>query len=113
MGTCFSAADTVKVTVTTCSPLIHVPNSFTPDGDGLNDIFQPVINGDLAGYELDVFDRWGELIFRTQAVGEGWDGKVGGTSVQDGVYAWTIHYKAFGADGVEQERLFGHVTLVR
>ena len=84
-----------------------------PNGDGINDVFWPVINGDLAEYELDIFDRWGELIFRTQAPNEGWDGEFKGAAVQDGVYAWTIHYKAFGAEGVEQERLFGHVTLVR
>lgn len=92
--------------------LVHVPNAFTPDGDGVNDLFLPVLHGfGIRAYRLSIWDRWGECIFSSDQPGTAWNGTYGGRSVRDGVYAWRIELSA--ADIVGGRRMDGHVTLVR
>ena len=110
---CATVMDTVLVTEGGCAPFVHVPNSFTPNGDGINEVFAPVVVGGFVRYELTIFDRWGEAIFSSTEPGKAWDGLVRGTPVQDGVYVWTLAYKALSDEGVDQQRLTGHVTLLR
>jgi gliding motility-associated-like protein len=112
-GPCINVLDTVVVSEGGCAPFVHVPNAFTPNGDGFNEAFVPVVDGVFESFELQVFDRWGERIFITASPGEAWDGTANGTPVQDGVYVWVLRYKALSVDGVVQERLTGHVTLLR
>ena len=91
---------------------IYVPNAFSPNDDGLNDIFQPKGFG-IVKYELQIFDRWGERIFSTKTFEEGWDGKYGsrgGSVCQNGVYTWLINVTSvFG----KSHELKGHVTLIK
>lgn len=77
---------------------LEVPNTFTPNGDGANDIFR-VKEGyqSIVSFDARIFDRWGKLLFRWQNLDEGWDGKSGGRDVPDGAYY--LHIKARGADG--------------
>lgn len=93
---------------------VFVPNAFTPDQDGINDVFLPVLTGfDGQTYEMRVFDRWGSLVFETRDTGLGWTGNVRGGSyyAEDGLYQWVISIrKQFGA---EMSRFQGHVTLLR
>jgi gliding motility-associated-like protein len=86
----------------------YVPNSFTPNGDGINDVWFPLGNAiDLETYQLSIFDRWGEEIYLSTDPSEGWDG----ASVQDGVYV----YRANVIDAIsgDKHELYGHVTLFR
>ncbi|WP_321515826.1 gliding motility-associated C-terminal domain-containing protein [Marinifilum fragile] len=71
---------------------IFVPNAFTPNGDGLNDTFGPVITGDIAGEEIEmyIYNRWGEMIYEFTDLGVGWDGTYKGKPVNTGVYVWTL-----------------------
>jgi len=93
---------------------IYIPNAFTPNGDGLNDFFQPKGFG-IKDYELEIFDRWGERIFNTKVFEEGWDGKYHrgidyGKFCKDDVYAWKIKVvNVFG----EAKYYTGHVTLIK
>lgn len=91
---------------------IYVPNSFTPNNDGLNEIFQPKGFG-VVKYNLKIFDRWGEMIFETSTFEEGWDGKYHGRGekiIQNGVYTWLIECTSvFG----KAHELKGHVTLIK
>jgi gliding motility-associated-like protein len=112
-GPCTALTDTVWVNEGGCAPFIHVPNSFTPNGDGFNEVFAPVADGSFELYELLIFDRWGERIFTSDQPGQAWDGTLNGTPVQDGVYVWTLRYKALTKDGVERQQRMGHVTLLR
>lgn len=112
-GPCMLAQATIVITEGECGPYIHVPNAFTPNNDDINDVFLPVIDGDLRAYRLDVHDRWGELIFSSAAPGDAWDGTYNGTAVQDGVYVWTLTYRAESSEGKKQGTLRGHVTLLR
>jgi gliding motility-associated-like protein len=91
---------------------VYVPNAFTPDGDGANDLFGPMGQGiKNAEYRLTVFDRWGEAIFTTTDMTEFWDGTVNGTPAMNGVYAWKLEvvdkYREINKE------VLGHVTLVR
>lgn len=93
---------------------IYVPNAFTPNGDGINDIFQPKGFG-IKDYELDIFDRWGERIYNTKVFEAGWDGKHHrgldyGTFCKDDIYTWKIKVvNVFG----EVKYYTGHVTLIK
>lgn len=75
---------------------IYVPNSFTPNGDGVNDLFRVVTNG-AREFELLIFNRWGEVVFETTDPQAYWDGGLNGYYAQDGVYTWLA--KAFDAEG--------------
>jgi len=95
--------------------LIYVPNSFTPNGDGVNDDFIPKgINFDEQGYEFLVFDRWGELIFKTNNATEPWNGTRNNTmhDAQIDVYVWKVTYVDHFS-GIKQDPLVGHVSLIR
>ncbi|MBK7668017.1 MAG: gliding motility-associated C-terminal domain-containing protein [Sphingobacteriaceae bacterium] len=91
---------------------IYAPNAFTPNGDGLNDIFQPKGFG-VVDYELNIYDRWGEKVFSTKKFEEGWDGKFMGRKgdiIEEGTYTWLINCTSvFG----KSHELKGHVTLIR
>jgi gliding motility-associated-like protein len=93
--------------------LVYVPNAFTPDGDGFNNTFFPVISGAYSdqGYEFLIFNRWGELIFESTTVGEGWDGTYRDHKCQDGVYTWKL--KVGHTYDYEIEEFVGHVSLLR
>ena len=68
--------------------LFYVPNSFTPNGDGQNDSFIPVLTAGYdrsQGYEFNIFNRWGELVFSSVSPGEGWDGTFNNQMVQNGL----------------------------
>jgi gliding motility-associated-like protein len=91
---------------------LFVPNAFSPDGDGINDMFK-VITHDIIRYELSIFNRWGELIFQTDDVDAFWNGagvEEGEYFAQDGIYAYTI--KAEGVDGKFYD-LKGDVAVLR
>lgn len=92
--------------------LIYVPNTFTPDGDGINDTFRPFLDGfAVRTYNLTIWDRWGELIYETNDEAEAWDGSMDGGPVQDGVYIWQVELHAH--EFVSRKKLRGHVTLLR
>jgi gliding motility-associated-like protein len=99
-----------------CPSTIHLPNGFTPNGDGVNDLFLPV-GTNIATVELSIFDRWGRLIHRGRDADAFWDGTMDGAFVKDGVYVWKVICR-FHLDasrtlaGPEEERI-GHVTVLR
>jgi len=71
---------------------IFVPNAFTPDGDGINDLFAPVITGDIIGEDIEmyIYNRWGEMIYQFSDLGKGWDGTYKGKNANTGVYVWVL-----------------------
>ena len=93
---------------------VFIPNSFTPNEDGINDLFLPVLaNIDPAQYHMQIFNRWGKLLFETHIPAEGWNGsdREGGFYVPNGVYHYRIRYKP---DYQEDPKIIrGSVTVVR
>lgn len=88
---------------------MYIPNAFTPNGDGKNDVF--VGNGvGISSYEMWIYDRWGENIFYSANISEGWDGSYKGAPVQNGVYI----YRVVTVDVDGNDHYFtGEVHLVR
>ena len=90
---------------------LFVPSCFTPDADGINEIFQPKVN-DVVNYEFTIYARTGELIFHTNSPEMGWDGTVMGKPAPEGVYFWKIHYAKIGTPD-EMMMKTGTVTVLR
>jgi gliding motility-associated-like protein len=90
--------------------VIHIPNAFTPDGDGINDFWLPVGIG-LSDYELIIYNRWGESIFHTNDPDQGWDGNYDYEPAPMGGYAYKIIFRK-AATGVKESRS-GMLILVR
>lgn len=88
---------------------IYVPNSFTPDGDGLNDTFHPKGRG-IDKYNLTVFNRLGNVVFQTSDFNEGWDGSLKGRETTDDIFVWKITIT--DSKGRVKE-LTGHITIIR
>lgn len=88
----------------------YVPNTFTPNGDGLNDVFMPAVMG-AEQYHFMVFDRWGMLLFETYDLNSGWDGRFKGNKCQEDVYVWKVDY--VDIEHWETVALIGHVNLIR
>jgi len=96
--------DTVRSTIViTERGIIEMPNVFSPNGDGHNDRFLPLDYTGTPGL-LEVFNRWGQMIFSTRALAQGWSGN----DVPDGTYYFVVT-----PDDTELGPLTGHVTLVR
>jgi gliding motility-associated-like protein len=118
---CLDATNEDGCTATQCETLfindellVYVPNAFTPDNDGLNDVFYPVLRGfSPAEYTFSVFNRWGERIFSSDTPGEWWNGSVNGGAyyAQNGVYVWVVEVRA--TISAQKRRMEGHVTLLR
>jgi gliding motility-associated-like protein len=108
-------SDTVRKQITVVDELvIHVPNSFTPDGDELNELFIPVLSSGYdrkSGYLFNIYNRWGEIIFTSDQVGDGWDGTFEGAPVPIGTYVWTIQVKDSMSNRISNFN--GHVNLIR
>ena len=91
----------------------YIPTAFSPNGEGNNEMFIPQGVGiDLALYEMTIFDRWGELIFKTYNLFEGWNGKKNnvGSTLPSGTYIY--HFKVRQIEGIKHN-YSGHVTLIR
>ncbi|MFN0014522.1 MAG: gliding motility-associated C-terminal domain-containing protein [Saprospiraceae bacterium] len=92
-------------------PLI-VPNAFTPDSDGINDVFLPECLCGFAAFRLSVFNRWGQMVFSSDQSGTGWDGSYNGEQSPSDVYAFVLEFQPDTPEAVWQ-RQKGMVTLLR
>jgi gliding motility-associated-like protein len=91
---------------------VYIPNAFTPNGDGLNDVFNVKgIGLKQEKYLMQIFDRWGNLIYQTKDLNKGWDGTVKGVPAQEGVYIYQV--RVIGTGNVGKKEFKGHVTLLR
>lgn len=87
---------------------IYIPNSFTPNGDGLNDTFGAI--GEAIGeYTMQVFNRWGQLVFESTNYGKQWDGTYDGQPVPTGSYVYKLRAKGKAGNLTQKE---GTVTVV-
>lgn len=105
-----SATDTINVSVYKVTPGLYVPNAFTPNGDGINDVFRPILIGMKSLKYFKIYNRRGQLVFSTTQQNVGWDGKFKGSPQDPDVYVWIVE----GLD-YEEHDIFkkGSVTLVR
>lgn len=110
---CGVVSDTIYVAYQDCSCSFFIPNSFTPNNDGLNDFFMPIQDCQLAFYCFQVFNQWGQLIFETYETNLPWDGAhlFGDHYVQDGVYIYRVVYRDINS--VESIAKTGSVVVMR
>lgn len=96
-----------------CEPLIYLPNAFTPDGDGVNDVFLPQIHN-ATDYNLRIVNRRGQTVFYTTDPAKGWDGTFDGQDAAIDVYVYRINYRGLDFEGSKVKRKqLGSITLVR
>ena len=87
-----------------------VPSAFSPNNDGMNDVFR-TMNSDLTKYRLLIFNRWGEKVFESEDPSDGWDGRFKGFPQDIGVYVYQIEYQTPSSSVLKL--LSGNLTLVR
>lgn len=93
-------------------PNIYIPNAFSPNNDGVNDVFQVVTN-ELISFEISIFNRWGQLVYHSEDPNEVWQGdyKDGGTHyVPLGTYSYIAKIKGYNSDAIEKS---GHINVIR
>lgn len=92
---------------------IFVPNAFSPNNDGLNDVFAPLMFNVLEeGYLMQIYDRWGNLIFETTDIYKSWDGRANGGDqfAQMDSYVWKIQLKDYTG---RIHKMIGHVSIIK
>ena len=105
--------DTTSRILTVLSDVLSfIPNTFTPDGDELNQGWGFNFNGiDETGFSLYVFNRWGEIVWETHDSHEKWDGTYGGKMVSEGMYVWKSTFGVVNTD--ERRTINGTVNVIR
>lgn len=107
-----SNQDTVGVKVIDCPPQIYAPTAFTPDNNKINDVWR--LQGyDIQEFKLYVFNRWGQLVYYSENIDQGWDGTYNGTPCPSGAYKYHVEYLGTldGEDVPKKES--GTVTIIR
>ena len=94
---CFDETAEIEVFYQRCEQELYIPNSFTPNSDGLNDQFKPIFAypDKIEEYSIYIYNRWGNLLFTSQNPEQGWTGE----GCMNGVYTYVIFYKTEGKGG--------------
>jgi len=108
IGDCVSY-DTVIVSVNNYDALLFFPNSFTPNNDGLNDFFN-VYGENIKEFKISIFNRWGELLFESNNIMNGWNGTYKGVTVPVGVYVYKVEAVS---KNFRRYKKAGHINLVK
>ncbi|MBC8173367.1 MAG: gliding motility-associated C-terminal domain-containing protein [Chitinophagales bacterium] len=103
---CNTIMDSVIISV--CND-IYIPNAFSPNDDGINDVFEIIVADPARIISLVIYDRWGEVIFTGTKLNYAWDGAFNNNQQPMGVYAYMLSY----FDGPQQKQLMGNITLIR
>jgi gliding motility-associated-like protein len=105
-----NGTDTITVVAKECMKGVYIPTAFSPNKDGKNDLFHPLIFGKIKKYYFAVYNRWGHIVFESKEVNKAWDGTVAGVLQDPNVYVWICTYQ-FEGEEVKTER--GSVVLMR
>lgn len=106
---CGSRSDDIVITKGICK--IYVPTAFTPNDDGLNDIFRAVVGENIIEFKMYVYNRWGGIVFETTDIRNGWNGRVKNFYQPNGAYIWMIRYKT--VTDPKEQLIKGTVILIR
>ncbi len=103
--------DTARVTLFDADVQLFAPNAFSPNDDGVNDVFQVLGYGENST-ELTIYNRWGEQLYTTNSLAMPWDGRYNGTVVKNDVYVYVLKYTGT-CTGSKEHSQIGHVMVVR
>jgi gliding motility-associated-like protein len=106
-----SGSDEIEL-IKDCPANVWVPNVFSPNGDSKNETFNAV-GDNLTGFSLKVFNRWGNLLFETNSIENGWDGTYKGSKVSSGTYVYLIDYSFTEKRNTINREIKGTVTLLK
>jgi gliding motility-associated-like protein len=103
-----------EITINDCGTELWFPNAFSPDNDGVNERFKPVILGTLNTYQILIFNRWGQQIYESTDAYTGWDGVFNGSPCANGLYVYIATYSMGTEPATQKQRIHrGTVMLVR
>jgi gliding motility-associated-like protein len=109
---CGEVQDAMELDYVKCNYCLFVPNAFSPNGDGKNDKFNVLETCLIEKYQLQIFNRWGQLVFTTLSTDKSWDGTYNGKEAESGVYYYMID--AIPVDRSKGTVQFkGDITLIR
>lgn len=89
-----------------CNSILTMPTAFTPNKDGINDFFKPVLASNISTSKLTIYNRWGQTMFESSDLTEGWDGSVLGKESSEGTYYWTLSYTNINQDSYIEKGFF-------
>lgn len=96
-----------------CQPYLYFPSAFSPNNDGLNDFYSP-IGQDIKGYHLQIYNRWGELIFESNDLSNNWDGSFKGAPSPIGQYLWKCSFEGYWTiETLSEKWQSGFLVIVR
>lgn len=105
-----SGSDTTLVVAKECLEGFFMPTAFTPNNDKLNDLIKPIIGAVVKEYYFVIYNRWGQVVFSTKDILEGWDGTYKGVPQNSGLFMWSCVWQAEGATRKINK---GTLTLIR
>jgi len=110
-----SSSDSIYVEFKNCISPLYFPNVFSPNGDGANDVYQVYFSNDLEllSFELEIYDRWGEVVFQTDDPLVGWDGRFKKKQTRDGVFVYKCDFSYREGGGEDVGSMTGDITLIR
>jgi len=112
---CYDYNVDIEIEVIDCLCPVYIPNAFSPDSDGLNDMFKASANCTLESFHMMIFNRWGNLVFESHDIDTGWNGDSGNDSfhTSSDTYFYLVTYTQ-RLDGLRiPNEMNGHVTLLR
>jgi gliding motility-associated-like protein len=90
---CDSLTEQITLVDSACKNYVFIPTAFTPNTDSKNDIFKPIVLGNVTNYRFTVYNRWGKEIFSSTDVLHGWDGTVNGIQQPQGTFVWVCTFQ--------------------
>ena len=107
---CVTVIDSIFVNFDDCGPVLFIPNTFSPNSDGLNDVFEIGAIKNISKLNIMIFNRWGQKLFESNSANFEWNGKYNGKECPEGVYYWVINYEDIFGKSHEAN---GTVSLLR
>jgi gliding motility-associated-like protein len=89
---------------------VYIPNAFSPDGDGRNDLFRVKVYNVISDFRMSVYNRWGQLVFVSTDPANGWNGERNGVKLPAGTYLWTVTYTDYRHQPIQQT---GSVLMIK
>ncbi len=105
----------IRVNPAVCEAKVYAATAFTPNGDGHNDTFRPLLDPEVRidQYRFSVFNRWGNLVFRTEDPNQTWDGNSPQSPQPEGSYVWLLECQLGSGGGSQRIQESGSLTLFR
>lgn len=104
------ASDELNVNYQPCECPIFIPDAFTPNGDGRNDKLHAIASCEVRGFQIQIFNRWGQLVYIGYNINDGWDGTFNGSPAEMGTYFYVLTFNSQYRQTIERK---GDITLIR